>query len=238
MLFAIDIDGTIAGRNLHAFAQACSEHLGFQLPEKLTYTSLMTHPAMLLYQQTHHEQFDATISSFEQDPAMLKVLPPLPGAISGVQRLAHFGSIAYYTVRKARPPFMSLQIEQTTHDWLEAQGFPQAQQVHWCMSLMHKWLRLYQRLLLHPEPIYFIDDLACELAVAFVQLQERRHPRLTEQECIEVVELLQRHVTLVAFGSVGEIKSDLRILSLNSWASIDDFLTLLDHYERVDVCHQ
>ncbi len=79
MHIGIDIDGTIAGRNLKAFAAACDAQfgLGFGSEPPSTYASLMAHPIMQAHRQASSEQFEATITRLEQAPEMLRVLPTL-----------------------------------------------------------------------------------------------------------------------------------------------------------------
>src|SRR5690348_1039319 len=102
MHIGIDIDGTIAGRNMAAFAAACNDHfgLGITTEDHLSYSALLAHPVMQAHQQASAAYVAAELSRLEQAPPMLRVLPTLPGAAEGVHKLAQYGDLAYYTVRK------------------------------------------------------------------------------------------------------------------------------------------
>jgi uncharacterized HAD superfamily protein len=233
MYIGIDIDGTIAGRNLQTFAAACSERFGFLLPDpsehQLTYASLMNHPTMLAHRQASVEHFHRTLEEIEQAPFLHQAAPPLRGAVDAVNKLAQYANLGYYTVRKAHPPFTAIEIENATKNWLSEHQFPASGQVVFCMSLMNKWLQVYQHLRVAPEPFILIDDLAPQLYTAFLQLQAGHHPRLSHQECVQVTAVLQRHATLVAFGSTPSlaINNDLRVKHLPAWGNVDDFIAML-----------
>lgn len=230
MHIGIDIDGTIAGRNMGAFVAACNRQFGLGIApeEHLTYKELLAHPVMQAHQHASAAHFAAELSRLEQAPPMLRVLPTLPGAAEGVQKLAQHGDLAYYTVRKAFPPYSLKVVEQSTNTWLRDHAFPNPDRVVFCMSLMNKLLQVYQRLRARPETFVLIDDLAPELSQAWIQLQAGHHPHLRGQACQQVCELLRQHLVLVAFGASSPvaINSDFQVASLPSWEEVGELIPL------------
>lgn len=226
MIF-MDLDGTVFGRNLEAFVAECNERFDLQLTAHQTsYRSLMEHPVMLACKANSKDQFEAVLASIEQAPAMLDSLPPLAGAVEGIHKLAQYTSITYCTVRKAHPPFTPADIELATKRSLERHRLPASDQVIFCMSLMNKWLQVYQRIRTTDERHFLVDDLASQLLTAFEQLQAGMHPRFTAQECQQIAKRLREHVTLVAFGSPPlAINSDLQVYHLPAWKDVDDFIS-------------
>jgi uncharacterized HAD superfamily protein len=224
MNIGIDIDGTIAGRNMQAFALACSERFGFHLAsEPMTYASLMNHPAMLA--QRASDQFEQEIIRIEQAPAILRAALPLPGAIAGIKKLAQYAPIVYYTVRKGYPPYSSEDVESATKEWLRESQFPASEQVTFCKSLVNKLMQVYRQLCISPERFVLIDDLAPELMTAFKLLQEGHHPVLTDKQCRHVVDILQQHLILVAFGTSNvAITNDLPVHCLQNWERVDELI--------------
>ena len=114
-------------------------------------------------------------------------------------------------------------MKQATTQWLCEHHFPRAEQVCFCLSLMNKFLRVYQHLREMPERFLLIDDLAPQLSEAFLQLRAGNHPKLTGQECQHVADLLQRHLILVAFGTScpSLLPSELQIVALRSWEELE-----------------
>lgn len=224
MNIGIDIDGTIAGRNMQAFALACSQQFGFQLEsEQISYVSLMNHPMMIVQQAS--DQFEQAIACIEQAPAMLLAAPSMKGAVEGVQKLAHYGDLGYYTVRKGYPPYSSEDVENATRSWLCERQFPASDQVTFCMSLANKLMQIYRKLRMVPERFVLIDDMAPTLLECYKQLQSGHHPVLSAQQCQQVTALLQQHVILVAFGASNfAINSDLPVYHLQTWEGVDDLI--------------
>jgi hypothetical protein len=189
----------------------------------MTYASLMNHPAMLA--QRASDQFEQEIIRIEQAPAILRAALPLPGAIAGIKKLAQYAPIVYYTVRKGYPPYSSEDVESATKEWLRESQFPASEQVTFCKSLVNKLMQVYRQLCISPERFVLIDDLAPELMTAFKLLQEGHHPVLTDKQCRHVVDILQQHLILVAFGTSNvAITNDLPVHCLQNWERVDELI--------------
>lgn len=225
MFFAIDIDGTIAGRNVQQFAYACNEAFHLDLTprqvERIGYRKLMEHPAMLAYQQqVGVDVFQRTIQKLDLTQEALLTRSVLPGSVEGIERLATLGEIGYYTVRK--DPVKSVTVQ-----WLHEQGFSSSENVVCCRSIMQKLVLLGQQ---QHERLIFIDDRALQLQEAFFHLEAGEHPHLLPARCKQIAAILQTKLTLVAFGSLGipEQQHGLPLLALPSWEHIDAFIAALD----------
>ncbi len=229
-MIAVDIDGTIAGRNMPRFAARCREHFDLEIEDgPISYLQLMQHPTMLAHRSAFaNEQFNETIQRIEQAPDMLMSLPVMPGAVEGVQKLSSIGRISYYTVRKSQetPPDHTA-IRDATKAWLALYRFPYPNEIVFCMSVMNKLIRLYNAIRTEAQSVLLIDDMAQSLIEAFHQLKADAHPGFSPAESRVITDTLARHMHIVAFGTSSlEITSDLHVIPLPSWQSIDDLLPL------------
>lgn len=244
MLFAIDIDGTIAGRNMRQFAKDCNEAFDLQIDaailERIRYRSFMAHPAMVAYQQRMGKAaFEAAIEHIEKAAEMLTVKPVLPGAVESVRKLADLGDVGYYTVRKSAIPEQNEAIQQATKCWLNEQYFPNANNVHFCMSVMHKLVALAQYITTTQQRVILIDDLYTLLLQSYAQLERGEHPRIDMAQCQQITETLRAHLTLVAFkaDSLPAQRSRLQVTTLPSWEAIDDVIASLERSANTTIVH-
>lgn len=225
MKIAIDIDGTIAGKNMAAFAQACNKQFNIQMDQTnlatITYRAFMAHETVVAYRQRIGEEaFEDALYQIAQSPEMLAILPALPYAVAGVKQLTRLGQIAYYTVRKHEDEQQALIIQKATTRWLHAQGFPSPDNAVFCWSVCNKLIKLHHHTRETNEPVVLIDD--------WWQKAVEEFDHLANSQYKHVVELLRKRLVLIAYGTSlqPEIKSGLRVVPLPSWSHIDDILPL------------
>ncbi len=225
MFFAIDIDGTIAGRNEQRFAEECNRifNLGMNSEEleHISYITLMEQPALRAYRErVGTEHFETAVYEIAQDPAMLGVLPPFLGAVRGVAQLATVGDVGYYTVRKHRDPERNRQIEQATTQWLARHCFAHPEHIVFCRSVMHKIVQLYEREKDHQYPLVLIDDRWKQVLEAIDEIAAGLYHQITDH--------LLPCLTVVAFGvnALPTITNGFRVERLPSWENLDDTLSV------------
>jgi hypothetical protein len=160
MLFAVNVDGTIAKGDgkLAPHAQFLNQMAGLGLPDtffaddmdKDTYTAAVKASGVtkeVLEQAREWKQFDPTL----QERSV-----PIPGVVEAMHQLANVGKLIYVTVR------MSFS-ETLTQSWLARSGFPNSSQCYCCPNFYYKIRRAYEEANDH-EPIVLIDDLAYRIA--------------------------------------------------------------------------
>lgn len=197
MLFIIDIDQTIAtGVDAPGFYAAVKHYrnLGIVIPETISdYHSLFQMPEVM----RHHD--------------------PLPGAIEGVNYLAHVGRVEYYTVRKGTDRQL---IEETTQRWLTEKGFPNPGNVIFCRSVMHKLVTMHEREKDSQEPIIFIDDRYTQAIDAFAQIAAGEYHHITDS--------LRGRLSIGAFGAtIVPESSVIPLMALPSWTHVADLIATL-----------
>src|SRR5436190_15474861 len=193
MLFAIDIDGTIAkgDAKLAPYAQFLNQMVGFGLPDSFfaddmdqdAYSAAVKASGVtkeILEQARELKQFDPT----SQERSV-----PIPGAVEAMHQLADRGKLIYITVRM---PFS----EALTRSWLARTGFPNSQECHCCANLYYKIRRAYEVANEH-EPIVLIDDLASRVAWTMA-LAKRAEP--------DIARSLWHRLFLVPFGKRPDIR--------------------------------
>ncbi len=188
MLFAVDIDGTIAKGDgkLAPYAQFLNQMAGFGLPDaffaddmdKDAYSAAVKASGVtkeILEQARELKQFDPTV----QERSV-----PIPGAVEAMHQLANVGKLIYVTVR------MSFS-ETLTRSWLARSGFPNSSECYCCANLYYKIRRAYEEANDH-EPIVLIDDLAYRIAWTMA-LAQRAEP--------DIARSLWQRLSLVPFGT-------------------------------------
>ena len=155
-----------------------------------------------------------------QLPAVLRVHEVLPGAVAGVTTLARSGRISYFTVRKHSDAQVEAEIHAITRAWLGDHGFPSADQVIFCRSVMHKLVQLYEREKESTERLLLIDDRWQQALDALAQIAQNEAYRY-------IATMLRERLTLVAFGasSLPERTEGLRVVALPDWNRIADLLS-------------
>ena len=219
MLFAIDIDDTIAGGS-DAYKLYIEHHnndlglgLSSQLLESLTdYQSFLKLPQVRAYRRGHEDRFQASRASCRTSSSVILSLNMLPDAVTGVQYLSRFGQVRYYTIRVN---------QEATKQWLIVHQFPNSQNVVFCNSSLHKLMSIHQLEIRKHEHIALIDNKPSALIQAFEKLTIT-HPHVAGD--------IQQHVSLIAFGSdfVEGQDSDLRIFALLSWDDVNNLVDALN----------
>ncbi len=219
MLFAIDIDGTIAG-GPDAYKAYIEHHnndlslgLSSQLLDTLSnYQSFLKLPQVRAYRREHEDRFQASRDSCRTSSSVILSLDMLPDAVTGVQHLSRLGQIRYYTIRVN---------QEATKQWLTAHRFPDPQDVVFCDSALHKLMNVHQLEIRKHEHIALIDDKPSALIQAFEKLTIT-HPHIAED--------IRQHVSLIAFGTdfVKVQDNDLRVFAVPSWDEVDKLVVALN----------
>lgn len=193
MLFAIDIDGTIAyDKQGRAFARYLNQALSLGVPDTTLrqlscyheFVELHAVQAYIGQSQDNKQRYKAVFQSAANDPAIQQSLVPLEGALAGVEALSLRGRIIYVTCRK--PESVSL-----TQAWLARYGFPAPEQVYTCEHYHFKYVQAGQ--LADPsEPIVLIDDHAEEVIKFFHRLVK---------EDYSIAKAIRKRLAVIAFGS-------------------------------------
>jgi hypothetical protein len=194
MLFAVDIDGTIATweKGQKTLIGYMNRELGLDLPpSRLTsftrYRAFEESPEVqewlaqsderrTLYQQVHYQ------SQFE--PEIQETSIPLPGAVASLYQLADLGRILYVTLRKPLS-------EQLTRTWLASYEFPSPSSVCCCEHYQHKYLAAYQQAE-EGEYVMLIDDNAPSLIARFKPFFD---------EYRDAANSLRKRLAVVAYGA-------------------------------------
>ena len=224
MLFAIDIDGTIAGAS-RIFGAYFNQELGLGLPQEEIkkirwYTSLRQHPAIVAYRKENNQRFLEVCERYrEYTPAML-AREALVGAVEGVISLAKWGDIRYFTIRISQDQQVNAQIQIATRQWLSEHGFPNSSNVAFCASFQEKLQQVVQE---PHERIILIDDrCSTDLLTCYESLMQS-----PEQQ--ELVEQIRQRITFVAFykDTPPENTYGLRMMTMPSWQRTSDLWSSL-----------
>lgn len=219
-LFAIDIDGTIAGgpNNHKLYIQHHIEDLELDIAQDVldgvsNYQSFLKLPQVRAYRRDNEERFLASRASCRVSPKVINALEVVPHAVEGVNLLARLGTIRYYTKRS------SLQtVKDATTAWLAFHQFPCPKNVVICAETSHKLDIIHQQET--ASSIMLIDDRFIELLAGF-KLLKQEHPQAAND--------LKQRLTLVAFGAncVPEETSGLRTLAFPSWENVQELVASL-----------
>ena len=230
-MFFIDIDNTIAGRNILHFARYCNKHWNLGIADeqlrkgKVSYETFFQAPELAVFRsRLSNGEWEEVLQQAEQAPVVLARQRVLPSALQGVKTLAASAPLSYCTVRRDQE-----EVRQATCAWLTSQQFPSPQQVIFCRSLLGKLLAVYHHILETHEAVVLVDDLYVPLLKGFQQLVEGHHPRYSSTQCGKLVEVLREMMTLIAFQAttVPEESNGLRVLALPSWDRLDEVLPVL-----------
>ena len=213
MLFAIDIDGTIAGTDHgREYAHYLNRVLGIGLSaEKVaafaSYREFALSAEIQAFGAVSQENQDRYMEALElaqHDAEVQRASLPLPGAVEGVKALSTYGRVIYVTCRYASSRELS-------QEWLGRYGFPSPERVFTCERFHHKYVEA-QKNAAADEPIVLIDDHAEDIVKTFRRLVK---------EYYQVAKSVYGRFGLVAFGSgkPPTVPHQLRIpmLALPSW---------------------
>ena len=216
----VDIDGTIAGRNLQRFKEACNQEFHLSItPEKLeslNYWQFINSQEVQQYQeQVGKEVFEEATYQIEQDPAMLAILPTFPHAVEGLRYLRNFGTISYYTVRKHSDPEKARQLHKVTREWLASHTFPNPDNVVICQSALAKVVRMHEGEADNQNSLLLIDDFVSRILSDF---------HIVESKDKSLAQSLRQRMTLVLFGSniTPDTNPHLRVTCLPDWSHIQN----------------
>src|SRR5215472_12851343 len=154
MLFAIDIDGTIAGTDHgREYAQYLNRVLDIGMSEAKvaafsSYREFAFSAEVQAFGAVSQENQDRYMEALElaqHDVEVQRASLPLPSAVEGVTALSTYGRVIYVTCRYASSRELSQQ-------WLARYGFPNPEQVFTCERFHHKFVEA-QRNAFIDEPI-------------------------------------------------------------------------------------
>ncbi len=231
MIFAVDIDGTIAYRHVPSVLAACNERFRLGIaPERLqqmSYQTFLCQPEVLAYRtRIGAQRFERALGWMDFEPQVLLAMRQHPGACEGVARLAALAPVVYYTARwSADSAERSQAMAQATHQWLAAEHFPCADAVIFCEGSVSKLRKLAERIEQEAQPIILIDDGYERIMHAYERLEARQ-------------QRLLRQLTLVAFGasSVSASAGGLRVIAMRSWSQLAQMLeAVIADNERISL---
>jgi len=217
MLFAIDIDRTIAG-GFRAYVEHHNRDLALGisqqvLDELVNYQEFLQLPEVIAYRRDNEARFQASKDSIRVSLDVILSLETLPGAAEGVALLSELGAICYYTIR-------ANEVQEATVQWLCEKQFLYPQSVVFCESSIDKLVKLSQQET--DETIVLIDDKFEVLLKAFDHCT-RHIPAVTNA--------LRERLTIVAFGieacNVPE-RDDMKLVALPSWYHVTDLVAAND----------
>ena len=193
MLFAIDIDGTIAyDKQGKAFARYLNQTLSLGVPDTILHQLSSYHEFVELHSiqvyidksPDNKQRYRTAFQLAANDPAVQQSLVPVEGALAGVEALSLRGKIINVTCRK--PESISL-----TQAWLARYGFPAPEQVYTCEHYHFKYVQADHQA--DPsEPIILIDDHAEEVIKFFHRLVK---------EDYGVAKAIRKRLAVIAFGT-------------------------------------
>lgn len=210
MLFALDIDGTIAvsgnwlARWLAQEAQlAIPEDELAQIRYGIEFWDLPQVRAL-----PHEQRAQLRAHAHHKDPDRQENNIPIPGAREALHTLLKHGATLIYTT--CRQP----ESAQRTRAWLERYDFPCTTHVYICQHYHHKYIAAYEQAQ-EKEPVLLIDDLIEKMVPAFRTLAiEHRDTALSLVRRLAVVAI--GHQEPPAFQKV-----PFKVLALPSWRPED-----------------
>jgi len=213
MLFAIDIDGTIAGTDHgREYAHYLNRVLSIGISEEqvaafASYREFALSAEVQAFGAVSQENQDRYMEALElaqHDAEVQRASLPLPGAVEGVTALSTYGRIIYVTCRYTSARALS-------QEWLAQYGFPNPEHVFTCERFHHKFVEAQKNAFVD-EPIVLIDDHAEDIVKTFRKLVKEHY---------QVAKSVYGRCGLVAFGTdkAPMAPNQLRIpmLALPSW---------------------
>lgn len=158
MLFAIDIDGTIATHTEQrlSYLPYFNRTLGlglskeqlaafprfFTFQERVIFPWMNTQERKILYKEASKQ--------LQYDPDCQQAAIPIAGAVEGTQRLAEYGRVIYVTYRKP-------DTEQITRRWLANNGFPSPEGAY-CSEYSYDKIKYAQQEAEEEEQVIMVDN--------------------------------------------------------------------------------
>src|SRR5579859_7850670 len=142
MLFAIDIDGTIAGTDHgREYANYLNRVLGIGMSaERVAAFSSYREFALSAevqafgaISQENQNRYMEALELAQYDAEVQRASLPLPSAVEGVTALSTYGRVIYVTCRYASSRELS-------QEWLGQYGFPNPDRVFTCERFHHKYV--------------------------------------------------------------------------------------------------
>lgn len=192
MLFAVDIDGTIATyQGTTAYAPYLNRVLALGLPEEIegesgTAYALTAAERIYAYVETspeHKDRYQAAIHEAQFAADVQERAIPIQGAVETMHWFAAQGTLLYVTCRKQAT-------QHVTQAWLARYGFPRPDRVTCCETYYHKYITAYQYAGKR-EPLLLIDDRVRDLVLSFRGLVENQR---------NIAASICQRAALVAFG--------------------------------------
>jgi hypothetical protein len=214
MLFAIDVDATIA-TDRNGYARHLNDDLKLGIDENVirelkSYDDFHVLPEVQTYlqQPDQKNRYWSIYESLQHEPEIQEQLIPITGAVEAINNLAHSGKIIYVTCRQPGA-------ESITSKWLAQHKFPSSEQVTICPHYYYKYLVAYDQT--EPrEKIILIDDHAKEMIEAFF-IMAKTH--------LDIATNLHRRLAVVAFDQTEpptfRFKIPFRVVALPSWQRSD-----------------
>jgi uncharacterized HAD superfamily protein len=210
MLFAIDIDATIA-TDRNGYARHLNTQLELGIAEDTiqqleSYADFHRLPAVqnFLQQSEQKARYWHVYEGLQHEPEIQKQLVPISGAVDALNNLAHSGKIVYVTCRQPAA-------ELITSEWLARYKFPSPAQITICPHYHYKYLAAYE----HSEPrekVILIDDHAKEMILSFF-IMTKTH--------LDIAVSLCRRLAVIAFDQTEpptfHFKVPFPIVALPSW---------------------
>ena len=207
MLFAIDIDGTIA-TNGNYFARFLAQQAGLAIAEnelaRMVYGfEFWQHPTVQTLTHEQRSTLRQLAKAHHKDPDHQRHRVPIPGAHDALADLAQHGKVIYTTCRQPES-------EQLTRQWLAQYDFPSAENVFICNH--YHWKYIHAHTVAQPgEMILLIDDLVEKMVPAFRTLAIQKRDMAIN---------LAKRMAVVAIGQETPphfAKVPFPILALPSW---------------------
>lgn len=220
MLFAIDIDATIA-TDRNGYARYLNNTLGLGIKEDIieqlqSYDDFHVLPAIqnFLQQPGQRDRYWNIYDSLQHEPEVQKQLVPIPGAVEALSNLARSGKIIYVTCRQPGA-------ELITCEWLAHHKFPSPEQATICPHYYYKYLVAYDQAESR-EKIILIDDHAEEMVLSFFTMAKTH---------LDIAVSLRRRLAVIAFDQTEpptfRFKVPFPVVALPSWRPDD-----LAHMQR------
>jgi uncharacterized HAD superfamily protein len=212
MLFAIDIDGTIATHGPYfcqqMFTEAGIALAGEELAQCTYGYHFWHHERVRALPEKQRAELKDFAHAHHKDLDQLENRVPVPGASEALHVLMAEGHrVLYATCRPA-------EARQITQEWLAWYGFPAADQVETCQHYHSKYLAAHQ-VAGQREQVILMDDLVERMVPAFRTLAIQHR---------EIALNLMRRLAVVAVGIDKPpvfAKVPFKVLALPSWRPED-----------------
>jgi hypothetical protein len=219
MLFAIDIDGTIAGAapdavRIHYMNRALKLGLSeTRLAEFGSYRAFAQSSEVQMWGAipSHQKSYMNALEQAQWDADIQRSRLPIPGALEAIHALTQQGHVIYVTCRRDTTG-------EITQGWLARYDFPHPGDVYHCSQYYEKYRMVYA----HASPrehITLIDNQARDLILSYKGLVLDHR---------EIAQSLLRRLILVAFGEPTlpplPTRLPVPVVALDSWDQWQDKL--------------